>query len=184
MPKLWQRQPEILTLPNIPKPLHGVNPRTVLGGTWWNLERREAYASTNYHCEACGTSKHELKGRKILEGHEVYETDYENGRLHYIKTTPLCPLCHQFIHDGRLSWLLDTRQISFHYYAYILKHGHRVLEEAGLARPSLQERHARLTRLVERGKLAKWSQWRLVVNGVEYPPQKPDPAEFNEHYRD
>jgi len=184
MPKFWQRKPEILLLPNIPKPLHGINPRTVLGAKWWNQERKEAYASTNFHCEACGIAKDEIKKRKILEGHELYNTDYSTGRLYYVRTTPLCSLCHQFLHDGRLTWLLETRQISSYYFSAVLKHGHRVLEEAGLRRPSLQERGAYLAMLLEKGKIAPWSEWRLVVNGNEYLPRIADPKEFNDYYRD
>lgn len=180
---MWERRPEVLLLPNIPQPLHGINPRTVLGSKWWDVERRTAYASTNYHCEACGISKFDIQGRKILEGHEVYDTNYELGRLVYVRTTPLCPPCHKFIHDGRLTSLLETRQISTQHFASIMKHGHRVLSLAGLSRPSLQERDRMIEELARKGKLAIWKDWRLVVNNVEYPPQFENAEEANEHYR-
>jgi hypothetical protein len=183
MPKLWERQPEILLLPNIPKPLHGVNPRTVLGTKWWNQERTTAYASTNYHCEACGISKKDIQGRKVLEGHEVYHTDYEQGRLSYIRTTPLCPMCHKFIHDGRLTMLLESKQISMQHFAAVMKHGQRVLSLARLSRPTIQERDRVVETMYYEGRLARWADWKLVVNNVEFGPKFATPEEADEHYR-
>lgn len=168
MPKFWQRRPELLLLPNIPKPLHGINPRTVLGSGWWNKERQEAYASTNYHCEACGTHKSQVQGRKILEGHEVYHTDYRRGKLTYVRTTPLCPWCHKYIHDGRLFWLLDTGQITHYHYSKVLRHGDKVLAEAGHHRPRHHEREAEIQKQIHLGTIAPPEDWRLVVFGAEY----------------
>lgn len=169
MPQKWRRKPELLILPNIPRPLHGVNPRTVLGQSWWNKERSQAYRSTNYHCEACGVHKEKQAGRKVLEGHEVYLTDYQEGTCTYIYTAPLCPPCHQYIHDGRLLWLVQTGQITHQRYATIIRRGDQILVEAGLTRPDLRTRDRYILKLKEEGRLAKWHEWRLIVNGVEYP---------------
>jgi hypothetical protein len=169
MPQRWKRKPELLTLPNIPKPLHGLNPRTVLGSKWWNVERRKAYQSTNNHCEACGVHKLEQKGRQILEGHEVYFTDYEQGTCTYLRTAPLCPPCHQYIHDGRLLWLLQTGQITHQRYTFIIKRGDGILNEAGLSRPSLRLRDRYVIKLQQNGKLARWDTWKLVIGEMEVP---------------
>lgn len=170
-PKRWYPKPHLLLLPNIPLPLHGINPRTVLGGKWWNKERKAAYARTEFHCEACGVHKLKLNGRKILEGHEVYDIDYTAGRSVYRHTVPLCPRCHQYIHDGRLLWLLETQVITYQRYAAVLRHGDAILRAAGLRRPTLAQRDAHVANLASQGLLAPWHEWRLVVDNQEFGPK-------------
>src|SRR6185295_5669264 len=60
-------KPEILCHPHIPKPLHGVAPREIMGDDWWNSERQLVYASTDYHCAACGIHKSQAKKHEWLE---------------------------------------------------------------------------------------------------------------------
>ena len=155
----WKPRPEILQCPQIPKPLHGVAPRVVLGQSWWNRERQAAYKSTNYHCIACEVHKSCAKGRQWLEGHEIYSIDYERGRSTYIETVPLCHYCHNFIHDGRLEALLDAGKIHHSKYVAIKLHGEEILLKHRL-KP--KEPH--------RGVCADWANWRLVIDGVEFPP--------------
>lgn len=156
----WRRRPEILLQNNTVKPLHRVVPRTILGKEWWDATREEAYASTDYHCIACGVHKREAKWHQWLEGHEVYTINYRAGRMTYVETVPLCHGCHNFIHDGRLRALLDRDEIEQEKYDAIMAHGRFVLKEAGLRkrpRPHM-------------GPTAKWEDWRLVLFGKEYPP--------------
>ena len=152
--------PSILLSGNIPWPMHEVNPRTVLGTKWWDAERRAAYASTDYHCEACGVSKYEAKFHQWLEGHEVYEINYTKGTMTYVRTSALCHSCHSFIHCGRLQALLDQGLISQQRYALIIQHGDSVLAAAGLTKPKPYS-----------GPFAAWGRWRLIVNGKKYPPK-------------
>jgi hypothetical protein len=182
MPKFWQVKPALLLLPNIPKPLHGVNPRTVLGSSWWNSERKLAYASTNYHCEACGIHKEDQKERSVLEGHEVYDIDYKEGTSTYVRTTPLCPSCHQYIHDGRLLWLLNTGQITRQHYSRVIRHGDSILRVARLTKLSLQEKVEYFTELHRKGQIAPWSKWRMIVNGVSWSTPYKDAKDYNEKY--
>jgi hypothetical protein len=163
----WVRRPEVLLCPNVPKPMHGMAPREVLGSKWWNQTRQQAYRSTNYHCLACGVHKLAAASRYWLEGHELYSIDYAKGRMVYVETVPLCHYCHNFIHDGRLLALLDKGLLHQSKYVAILKHGDRILREAGLSRPSHDERET----LIANMEIAPWRSWRLVVFGKLYPPR-------------
>lgn len=169
--KTWKLRPDVLLCPNVPKPMHGVAPRVVLGSKWWNKTRKEAYASTDFHCIACGVAKHLARGRKWLEGHEIYTVNYTLGRMVYVETVPLCHFCHNYIHDGRMQMLVQKRLMHQGKYVEIIQHGDMVLRMAGLARPTHSERDASVAKLAANGKVAAWCKWRLVLNGKLYPPK-------------
>ena len=156
---VWKVRPKVLLCCQIPKPMHGVAPRVILGSKWWNDTREAAYGSTGYHCIACGVSKFDAEGRRWLEGHEIYDIDYLQGRMVYLETVPLCNYCHNFIHDGRLEVLMQLGKITQARYAAVIQHGARVLQAAGL------EKLGQYT-----GPTAEWGDWRLVLLGKEYPP--------------
>lgn len=166
----WRRQPELLMGDNIPAPMHGVAPRNILGANWWDRERRAAYKRTNYHCKACGVHKSEAKYHSWLEAHEVYRIDYKRGRMFYKEAVPLCHFCHNYIHDGRLQALLGKGEIHHAKYAQIIRHGDKILREAGLQRLPRSEREKLLQISIARGEIAEWHMWRLVLNRKHYPP--------------
>lgn len=159
-PKRWQVHPKLLLLQRVPKPMHGVAPRIIMGDVWWNKTRQSAYRSTAFHCQACGAYKFDARYRQWLEGHEVYEINRKAGRMTYTETVPLCHLCHLYIHRGRLDALAEKGQITHAKYIAAIQHGDRVLAQAKLSKPG-----------VYKGPTAKWADWRLVFNGKEYPPK-------------
>lgn len=167
--KKWELRPQILLCGNIPLPMHGVAPREVLGSSWWNKTRQEAYARTDFHCESCGVHKTKAKARQWLEGHEVYQIDYVQGRMVYVETAPLCHFCHNFIHSGRLQFLLQQNMISQSKYTAILQHGHEVLSRSGIKKPPQYS-----------GPFAPWNEWRLVVFGQEYHPKYSSQEEYEQ----
>jgi len=152
----------ILCHPNIPKPLHGVNPRTIYGKDWWDKQRQIAYASTDYHCLACGVHKSRAKFHRWLEAHEFYLFDYKRGRITFDHLVPLCHACHNYIHDGRMQMMVDRDDMSEEKYSAILEHGDTVIKQAGLM-GKRNQRHKLTSGVV-------WSQWRMVVDGKEYGP--------------
>lgn len=155
----WLPRPEILLCPNTPKPMHGVVPRIILGKTWWDKTRDEAYRSTDYHCIACGVHKYIAKKRQWLEGHEIYDVDYAKGKWIYIETVPLCHYCHSYIHSGRLEVLFKTDKMSYDEYRSIINHGDGVLARNNLSKTKPYS-----------GRSARWDKWRLLLNDEEYPP--------------
>lgn len=167
--RTWKFRPEVLLGANIPKPMHGLAPRTVLGEAWWNATRKAAYASTDYHCVACGVHKASARYHQWLEGHELYAISYEAGRMVYVETVPLCHFCHNYIHDGRLRWLLEKGEIHHAKYVAIIQHGDKVLADSGLRRLGYKEREENIQEALTNGRVAAWEDWRLVIEGAEYP---------------
>lgn len=155
-------EPSILCHPNIPKPLHGVNPRTIYGKEWWDKERQIAYASNNYHCLACGVFKYEAMFHEWLEAHEFYLFDYPLGRVTFDHLVPLCHACHNYIHDGRMEMLLDAGEMTEDKYERIMRHGNRVIKKYNL----VNERENRHNHQIS----ASWADWRMIVDGIEYGP--------------
>lgn len=111
----------ILTMPNVPHPLHGpgYQPRTILGNTTWNHMRNRCYYEANYTCECCGVKvrteyyedgsvKHKYHddgtlAKRNLHAHELFDYDYEKGTARFVRCVALCRQCHvEFIHSGRM----------------------------------------------------------------------------------
>lgn len=128
---LYER-PEILQHPQIPAPIAGINPRTVLGTAWWDKTRREAYQRNNYHCMACAGSPDDDPYYSRLEAHECYDIDWRKATATYTETVALCWRCHNFIHAGRLRALADAGKITLAALHNTLTYGMSVLEKADL----------------------------------------------------
>lgn len=109
----------ILSMPNVPHPLHTLAPRTILGTTTWNHMRNRCYYEANYTCEACGAKvkteyydngavHHQYHddgtiAKRNLHAHELYTYDYEKGTAKFERCVALCECCHvRFIHSGRM----------------------------------------------------------------------------------
>lgn len=182
-------KPDILSHPNIPKPLHEVNPRNIMGKEKWDEVRQKVYASSNYTCVACGVPKAEAKKFKWLEAHEYYHIDYENGRVEIDSLQPLCHYCHNFIHSGRLSMIMGKDKTEEEVIE-ILEHGFKVLADNKLqAFPftiRLAESLGADTHGVEgyetNDSNVNWEDWRLVWDGKEYPPKYATYEDWQERY--
>lgn len=195
-------RPELLLHPNIPKPLHGINPRTILGQKWWNAQRQLAYAEHDYHCWACGVHKTSAKYHRWLEAHEVYDIDYGTGRVEMKEVCALCHSCHQYIHDGRMQKLFEQGKLSFEKYIDILAHGERLVKDY-LTEMAINYRGQTWKKPFE-GSLpfqntfpdvtvpglprpvqsqVDWQEWHLVVEGREYYTRFSDVQEWTDYYQ-
>lgn len=109
----------IITMPNVPHPLHTLAPRTILGAQTWNHMRNRCYYEANYTCEACGAKvkteyyddgavHHQYHddgtiAKRNLHAHELYTYDYNKGTARFERCVALCECCHvRFIHSGRM----------------------------------------------------------------------------------
>lgn len=118
----------IITMPNVPKPLHGPGhqPRTILGTTTWNHMRNRCYFEAGYKCEACGAKvktefydngavKHQYHDdgtipKRNLHAHELYTYDYNKGTAKFERCVALCECCHvRFIHSGRMMTMYEHK---------------------------------------------------------------------------
>ena len=175
-------RPELLSSPSIPKPLHGVNPRTILGKRWWDVQRQEAYSKHDYRCYACGVPKQNADFYKHLEAHEDYNIDYETGKVELREIVALCHSCHNFIHSGRLYTIYRNGEISKDKVLDILNHGFDICQRNNvkpyygsfLVRYMLDEYSEILAEQYAKNdgwfpkKVADWDKWHLVVEGKEY----------------
>ena len=197
-------RPAILCQPNLPLPLHGVNPRSILGQGWWRKARIEAISRMGGLCEACGSGpeKESHKGRPWLEGHEIYKFSYSTGRLVFHGVTPLCHYCHNFIHSGRLGCIAGEEK-TWQEVREILEHGFRVISAANanlVARgdkPTMKvfpgsidlARHKNV-RARTFGAVAyaipettiKWEDWRMEISGNLYGPVRASKSEWSRAY--
>lgn len=187
----------LLTMGNIVKPLHKVNPRLIMGTTAWKKTREACYAEHNDTCEVCGCklAAHRGTDGPIHECHECYLTDYETCTVEFKRLCCLCGWCHKFLHSGfsltnyRNCVPLWTKE----YMLELAKHGFSLIHEwnkshtkqlrvyatyvAWLEEPTL---HDEMKKLVEEydihfwsaenadGENGTWSKWKLVYDGVEY----------------
>ena len=184
-------KPEILTQPNIPKPLHGIAPRTILGQEWWNIERQKVYASTDYHCVTCGVSKYEAKKHLWLEAHEYWDFDYQKGICKIISIEPLCHYCHNFIHSGRLKMIMGNEKTQDEV-VDILEHGLKILSDNKLkcfpftlkfAKSLKANTFGVKTYKLKMNPRIKWNDWKLVFQGKEYRSKFKSQSEWINFYQ-
>lgn len=171
--------PRLLLHPNIPKPLHGVNPRSIKGRTWWTNTRREVYKKAGYCCEACGHNApydHERKRffsrDDNLHAHEIYKIDYVGCIVELERIVALCPQCHSGIHSGRLNALFDKGEIDIQGVWEIYTHCDRVLQDTS----------HRLKAPDERDYSDEWNEWYLLFEGVQHFSKFDNYEEWNQYY--
>ena len=177
--KLWNEnknivkklKPEILGQAHVPKPLHGINPRTIMGDAKWQKLRQLVVTNTPY-CKACG------KENVPLDVHEDYIIDYVNASLTINEYIPLCKQCHMFIHTGFLQTMVAKKQQGFSvkFAQDVLKHGLKICEDNNIKVFPFTLKLAKLLK-VPTGKVQAqktpvtyktWEDWRLLFGTKTY----------------
>lgn len=182
----------LIAMPNIPKPLHGVNPRTLLGSSNWNRMRRACYAEANDTCEICGTKPENLRHR---HGHEVYEISYSQGTAKFIRVFCVCSLCHlACIHTGRALtlWKQDNPLYPTEFLLQGAEHAFKIISEYNKDHPKEDLRayatfleylkHDGLKEPMEKlikkydmkfytgvTNMVDWGDWKLLIGENGYP---------------
>lgn len=187
-------KPEILLHPNIPKPLHGLNPRTVKGQDWWDTQRLKAYKKHDFHCWACGIHKSEAKYHKWLEAHETYEYNYGKGLAKVKEIVALCHCCHNFIHNGKTEMDFMSGKIDIERFTYIMQHGTNVLWKNKLpmnifALSVIKRNKLKVSNIPvyiqeqTSEVLANWEDWRLEIDGELFKPIFKSFEDWQRHYK-
>ena len=193
----FELRPEILTHPNIPKPLHGTAPRVIKGNDWWDYERKKAYRKNNNCCYACGNHKSEDKFHNWLEAHEYYNIDYEMGTVELKEIVALCHSCHSFIHSGRLLGEYQAGNISKEKSLYVLRRGIRICLEnnlkpffmayfdLGIINGYSEEKALEFSKqkgwYIEESDVP-WEQWKMIIDGKEYYSRFKNIEEWEKEY--
>lgn len=182
----------LIAMPNIPRPCHSLAPRTVLGTTEWNKMRKECYERANDTCEICGECPEDKRKR---HAHECYLIDYEKGTCTFVGVFCICALDHLgAIHTGRAitlysknsplvtkEFLLEGAEKAFSLiHAYNKEHNADVrlystyieyLKHDELREPMLEliKKYDVKFYSEDPKKIAPWGEWRLILDGEEYP---------------
>jgi len=174
----------ILTQSNVPKPLHGLNPRTLLGKIWWDKTRFKAQECYGYKCAACGVDKENAKEHQWLEGHEAWNINYQTGICEVTEILPLCHYCHNFIHSGRLVVTASRKKA-----VDVITHGIALLAETKLKvfpgtlivanRLGIDTKELRSYALPSN---LYWSDYKMKLNGKLYDSLYKNYEEWENHY--
>lgn len=178
----------LLTMPNVPRPLHGLPPRKIMGQTNWDKMRKRCYYNAEYKCEVCGCEP--PKGK--LHAHELYDIDYIKGTSTFRRCIAVCADCHNFIHSGRLITLYKQGNPLYpkEYVLNVVEKGFKLIGDHNtkyhddlkayatfleyLKVPELRNAVERFIKKYnisfysEPNEIADWGDWKLVWNNREY----------------
>lgn len=185
----------LLTMPNIPKPLHGkgMQPRTIFGPAAWERMRKRTYYLANYKCEACGK---DCSTPGSCHSHEIFDIDYEAGTSKFVRCACLCVDCHVlFIHSGRARTLYKNGNPLYPASALLrgAENGFKAIYKWNKDHPDkpklkayatfleylrYDELASKMRELIDKyeiefweedkSKYAEWASWRVIVGNKEY----------------
>lgn len=190
----------LLTMPNVPRPLHGLPPRKIMGRSTWDHVRKRCYFNAGYKCEICGADP--PKGQ--LHSHELFSIDWKAGTSRFERCIAICKQDHDFIHSGRLVTLYKEGNLLYpkSYVLDTVEKGFKLIHEWNRAHPDDEPLRAYATFLEylkvpslademmklitkyeikfysEPKHIAKWGEWKLLFGNKEYPTPYADQGEW------
>lgn len=187
----------LLTMPNVPRPLHALNPRSLMGKEEWDKQRAECYEKANGKCEICGYQCEKL------QAHELYSYNYESCAGVYKRLIALCDKCHRSIHSGRLVTMTKEGNVPVYYFFQIVEHTFSLISEynkknntelrlydsflQAIKNPDLADKMKMLIKkynikFYEPIKLKKsdWPKWKLIWNTQIIQSPYASPSEWEE----
>lgn len=161
-----------------------------MGKAGWDAKRQEVYASTDYHCAACGAHKSNAKKHRWLEAHEIFEIDYRAGTATLVEIVPLCHYCHAFIHLGLTRIRARKEEITAYEVQDTMQHGVDVLRQVDgpifLGTAELCELvkvdYSDLNLMGASRAMADWGKWRMIWNGERYKGKFRSLRDWPNHY--
>lgn len=88
----------------VPSSTWGINLRSALKRSDWDLIRRDCYKAAGYVCEICGGTG----PTHPVECHERWKYDDKKHIQKLVGVISLCPLCHKAKHLGRTQCLEES----------------------------------------------------------------------------
>lgn len=181
----------LITMPNVPRPLHGLPPRKIMGDAMWTRVRKRCYFDAGYKCEICGVDP--PKGQ--LHAHELYSYDYKEGTGKFERCIAICKQDHDFIHSGRLITMYKNKNVLYpkSYVLDVVEKGFKLIYEYNethknrkplrayatfLEYLKVPELAMEMSELISKYKIefysepkhvAKWADWKLLFGNKEYP---------------
>ena len=192
-PKDGEDMRALIAMPNIPKPTHGLAPRTLLGSRVWNQMRKFCYTQADDTCEICGEKPDNLRHR---HAHEVYSIDWEKGEVRFVRAFCVCALDHLgAIHTGRAITLYKQGNPLYpkEFLLQGAEHAFKIIAEYNEDHPEadlrayatfleylkVDELYGPMTQLIgkynirfymeDTKKMADWADWKLIIGNQEYP---------------
>lgn len=202
----WQCPEEtgvpLITMPNVPRPLHRLNPRNIMGQSTWNHVRKRCYYNAHYKCEICGVDFAEIRPR--YAAHELYSYDYMAGTGKFERCIAICAQCHNAIHSGRLITMYKNGNQLYpkQYVLNVVEHCFKLVSQYNsehsdkkplklyatfLEYLKVLELHDDMVKLIDKydiqfymgpKHMAKWQDWRLIIGNKEYKTPYKDEGEW------
>ena len=164
-------KPEIL-LQELPKPLHTITPRFILGGKEWRKLKNIAAAQNNFCCWGCGVNINETQTFKRLEGAPVFVVEEKYKIVYHRDVAALCYKCNSFLNISKVKSMEAQGLYEKGFSEEIVLHGSALV--------NVLEKIENINVMNSQNDFANWC---YNFNGVEYFSRFNDVCEYNTFFK-